>query len=109
MLKKKELYMAVPDFQAMMNPVLDIYTQNDSELRPRDIENEVAERFNLTEEERNEMIPSNIETVLRNRVSWAVYYLFRAGLLERPKRGYYKLLISVKMKINQIKQLMWNI
>lgn len=83
--------MAVPDFQAMMNPVLDIYTQNGSELRPRDIEKEVAERFNLTEEERNEMIPSNIETVLRNRVSWAVYYLFRAGLLERPKRGYYRI------------------
>ena len=83
--------MAVPDFQSMMNPVLDIYTQNGSELRPRDIENEVAERFNLTEEERNEMIPSNIETVLRNRVSWAVYYLFRAGLLERPKRGYYRI------------------
>lgn len=40
--------MAVPDFQSMMNPVLDIYTQNGSELRPRDIENEVAERFNLT-------------------------------------------------------------
>lgn len=83
--------MAVPDFQSMMNPVLDIYTQNGSELRPRDIENEVAERFNLTEEERNEMIPSNIETVLRNRVSWAVYYLFRADLLERPKRGYYRI------------------
>ena len=90
-LKKKELDMAVPDFQSMMNPVLDIYTQNGSELRPRDIENEVAERFNLTEEERNEMIPSNIETVLRNRVSWAVYYLFRAGLLERLKRGYYRI------------------
>ena len=45
----------------------------------------------MTEEECNEMIPSNIETVLRNRVSWAVYYLFRAGLLERPKRGYYRI------------------
>ena len=30
--------MTVPDFQSMMNPVLDIYTQNGSELRPRDIE-----------------------------------------------------------------------
>ena len=38
--------MDVPDFQKMMNPVLDIYTKNGSELRPRDIENKVAERFN---------------------------------------------------------------
>lgn len=83
--------MAIPDFQAMMNPVLNIYEQSGVEIRPRDIEEQIAEIFNMSDEDKRQMIPSNIETVLRNRVSWAVYYLFRAGLLDRPKRGYYKI------------------
>ena len=83
--------MAVPDFQSLMNPVLNLYEKKNVELRPRDIEDEIAELFNLSEEDKNQMIPSNIETILRNRVNWAVYYLFRAGLLDRPKRGYYKI------------------
>lgn len=83
--------MAVPDFQSLMNPVLNLYEKKNAELRPRDIEDEIAELFNLSEEDKNEMIPSNIEKILRNRVNWAVYYLFRAELLDRPKRGYYKI------------------
>ena len=83
--------MAVPAFQSLMNPVLNLYEKKNVELRPRDIENEIAELFNLSEEDKKEMIPSNIETILRNRVNWAVYYLFRAGLLDRPKRGFYKI------------------
>lgn len=83
--------MAVPDFQSLMNPVLILYEKKNVELRPRDIEDEIAKLFNLSEEDKNQMIPSNIETILRNRVNWAVYYLFRAGLLDRSKRGYYKI------------------
>ena len=83
--------MAVPDFQSLMNPILNLYEKKNVELRPRDIEDEIAKLFNLSEEDKKEMIPSNIETILRNRVNWAVYYLFRAGLLDRPKRGFYKI------------------
>ena len=83
--------MAVPDFQSLMNPVLKIYEKRNAELRPHDIEDEIADLFNLSEKDKNEMIPSNTQTVLHNRVAWAVCYLFRAGLLEKPKRGYYKI------------------
>lgn len=42
-------------------------------MRPQD---EIAELFNLSEEDKIEMIPSNIETILRNRVNWAfIIYL----------------------------------
>lgn len=61
--------MAIPDFQEMMNPVLSIYEKCGTEIRPRDIENEIATIFNLSDEDLQQMIPSNIETVLRNRVS----------------------------------------
>lgn len=55
--KKKELNMDVPDFQTMMNPVLDIYTKNGSELRPRDMKMKLLK--DLIEEERHEVIPNN--------------------------------------------------
>ena len=83
--------MAVPDFQSLMNPVLNLYEKKNVELRPHDIEDEIAELLNLSEEDKNKMIPSKIETTLHNRVKWSVYYLFRAGLLEKPKRGYYQI------------------
>ncbi len=83
--------MSVPDFQSLMNPVLNLYEKKNVELRPKDIEDEIAELLNLSEEDKNQMIPSNIETILRNRIKWTVYYLFRAGFLVRPKRGYYKI------------------
>ena len=41
--------MAVPDFQSLMNPVLNLYEKKNVELRPRDIEDEIAELFNLSE------------------------------------------------------------
>ncbi|HET9592995.1 MAG TPA: restriction endonuclease, partial [Solirubrobacterales bacterium] len=51
----------------------------------------LADHFNLTEEDRAERIPSGRVTTLQNRVGWAAMYLFRAGLLERPRRAHYRI------------------
>ena len=83
--------MSIPSFEAFLKPALQIYAKNKKEIRPRDIQDEIAMFFNFTEEEKKEMLPSNKETVLKNRTQWAVYYLFRAGLVERTNRGYYKI------------------
>ena len=83
--------MSIPSFEAFLKPALQIYAKNKNEIRPRDIQDEIAMFFNFTEEEKKEMLPSNKETVLKNRTQWAVYYLFRAGLVERTNRGYYKI------------------
>ena len=37
------------------------------------------------------MLPSGRQTVFANRVNWAVIYMERAGLLERVRRGVYRL------------------
>ncbi len=83
--------MPIPSFEVFLKPALQIYAKNKNEIKPKDIENEIAEIFNFTEEEKQEMLPSKTETVLKNRIQWAVYYLFRAGLVERVNRGYYKI------------------
>ncbi|MFM7129422.1 MAG: restriction endonuclease, partial [bacterium] len=43
--------------------------------------------FGLTEEERKAVIPSNQQTYISNRVSWARSHMRAAGLIENPKRG----------------------
>ncbi len=83
--------MSIPSFEAFLKPALQIYAKNKNEIRPKDIQNEISKVFNFTEEEKKEMLPSKTETVLKNRIQWAVYYLFRAGLVERTNRGYYKI------------------
>lgn len=35
------------------------------------------------------MLPSGTQSTLQNRVNWALYDMFRAGLLDRPKKGHY--------------------
>ena len=58
-----------------------------SEIRER-----VANAEGLTSQDVQEMLPSGRQTVLVNRVSWAVLDMERAGLLERVRRGVYRLL-----------------
>lgn len=49
----------------------------------------LAKHFKLTEDEQNEVLPSGSQRRWHNRANWACYDLFRAGLLDRPKRGIY--------------------
>lgn len=83
--------MAVPDFQSLMLPALRSLAGGEatpiSEIRVR-----VADAEGLTPQDVQEMLPSGRQTVLTNRVSWAVLDMERAGLLERVRRGVYRLL-----------------
>lgn len=45
----------------------------------------LSNEFNLTNEERNRLKPSGGETILKNRLGWAVFYLKKAGLLDKKK------------------------
>ena len=50
-----------------------------------------ANKFSITEEERKKRVPSGVMPVLNNRVSWTLFYLRKAGLLETTRRGFYKI------------------
>jgi restriction system protein len=45
----------------------------------------------LSDEERNELLPSGGQGVFNNRVHWARTYLKQAGLLDAPRRGYFQI------------------
>lgn len=78
--------MSIPDFQSVMLPLLQILGDCQDHVM-RDVQNAVADKFKLTEEERKEMLPSGQTTVIANRVGWAKTHLKNAGVLEQPKRG----------------------
>lgn len=60
-----------------------------TEQRVRDAVTSISDALNLTDEERNETIPSGQTTLISSRVAWAVTYLVQAGLLKRPRRGHF--------------------
>jgi restriction system protein len=51
----------------------------------------LADEFNLSREEREQLLSSGQQTVIRNRAGWARTYLKKAGLLESPRRGYFRI------------------
>lgn len=80
--------MAIPDYQTLMLPVLKLAAQG--ETRVPDAAQKIADHFNLSDEEREEMLPSNRQRVLHNRIHWAKFYMSKAGLIESPKRGLFR-------------------
>ncbi len=82
--------MAVPDYQKFMFPILRIASDG-AEHSTGEVHDTLAEQFSLREEDKNELLPSGTQSKLKNRVSWAVIYLTKAGLLERPGRGRFRI------------------
>jgi restriction system protein len=83
--------MAIPTFQMVMLPLLKYCADNPKEHRLDELINIIIKHFQLTEEERNQLLPSGKQEIIDNRVGWARSHLKIAGLLEDPKRGYVKI------------------
>ncbi len=82
--------MPIPQFQEFMTPALKAL-QDGSEKHRSKIEDFVAPILGLTPEERQELLPSGQKPIVRNRLHWALYFMYRAGLVDRPKRATYKI------------------
>lgn len=84
----------IPNYQEFMRPFLQIafkaYNNGQvNEVKLRDVISQLAEQFNLTDEERTETLPSGKQSVLDNRVGWARTYLTKAGLLDVTRRAHF--------------------
>jgi restriction system protein len=82
--------MAIPDFQAIMLPLLQ-FSADRTEFLLREAIDGLAEKFNLTEVEKKELLPSGLQATFSNRVSWARTYMSKAGLLESTRRGCFRI------------------
>lgn len=80
----------IPDYQTLMRPVLALL--RDGEMRrSRQVKDAMADAFNLTTEERAELLPSGRQRTIDNRVGWALTYLAQSDLVERPSRGHVRI------------------
>lgn len=58
-------------------------------MQVKDLQTPLANHFKLTPEEVNAIYNSGNGNVFRDRISWALSYLFMSKLIEKPKRGEY--------------------
>ena len=78
----------IPDYQTLMRPVLELAASG-GEVRMRDAYDTIADAFDLTADERAELLPSGRQRTIANRVHWAKTYLKQAGLVRSTRRGHF--------------------
>lgn len=76
----------IPDFQSVMLPYLDLLADG-REMSVKEATQALADHFSLTAEQREEMMPSGVQTIFGNRTAWAKTHLKQAGLLSNAVRG----------------------
>ena len=82
--------MAIPGFQSIMLPLLKLARDGETH-KFRDAVSKLSEHFELTKDEIEELLRSGRQSRFQNRVGWARTYLSKAGLLESPKRGSFRI------------------
>ncbi|ORJ59860.1 restriction endonuclease [Geothermobacter hydrogeniphilus] len=82
--------MTIPDYQALMLPLL-VLASDGKVHAIRDAREQIAANLELTNEEREELLPSGRQPVFDNRIAWAKTYLLQAGLLNAPRRAHFQI------------------
>ena len=82
--------MSVPDYQALMFPILRLAGDKQEHSLAEAIDR-LGIEFKLTDGERRELLPSGRQSKFDNRVGWALTYLKKAGLLESTARGRFRI------------------
>lgn len=79
---------SVPPYHVLMLPLLKVMSEG-KEMTTNQTKDAVAKYLGLTEEALVERLESGTQTTFDNRMGWARTYLFKAGLLDRPRRAIY--------------------
>ena len=82
--------MAIPDFQSLMLPLLK-FAADGKEHAAREATDSLSQLFQLSDEEKEQLLPSGQQTIIGNRVYWALTHLKHGGILESTRRGYFKI------------------
>jgi restriction system protein len=93
--------MAMPTFQDIMLPILRL-AMDGNNLTVKDSVDHVEELFSLSDEEKQERVPSGKQRTIYNRVTWAITHIRKAGLIEPyGKRGNYKITADGKELLSE--------
>jgi restriction system protein len=91
--------MPIPDYQSIMLPLLK-YASDQKQHSVKQAYEDLANEFNLTTEEKNELLPSGTQQIYKNRIGWARTYLSGDGgidgIIKEDKLGLDLIYIQAK-------------
>ena len=82
--------MVVPDYQTLKLPILK-FLGDGQEHTLRETVEATAAAQGLSEEDLKELLPSGKQRTIDNRVGWAITYMSKAKLIERPRKGIHRI------------------
>ena len=77
----------IPSMNEVMLPCLQLLAKGATNAR--DCLTGLKVQFALSDEQMTETIPSGLRTRIFDRADWAIFHMMKAGLVDRPKRGFY--------------------
>jgi restriction system protein len=80
--------MAIPDFQALMRPLL-AFAADGAEKSTKGATESLAKELKLSDDELHHLLPSGKQSTFGNRVHWARFYLDKAGAIKRTRRAHF--------------------
>lgn len=83
--------MPVPTYDMFIEPVLRYLASHANGAPARDVHEAAATSLGLADSDRQELLPSGVQPVYKNRAGWAHDRLKRAGLSSSPRRGFWQL------------------
>lgn len=87
---RDDRYVAIPDYQSLMLPLLKLASDEQEHTISQTVD-ALAKEFNISEQERQALLPSGSEGIFENRVRWARTYLKKAGMIEATGRGRFRI------------------
>lgn len=79
--------MTLPTYDQFIEPILRFLAKHPEGARARHVAEAAADALDLTQEQREQRLPSAAQPVFRNRAGWAHDRLKRHGLSTSPQRG----------------------
>lgn len=79
--------MPVPKFHELTLPILQLLADGQTR-HVREIHDALAHKLGLSDEDLAIILPSGTQTRFYNRTTWAITYLQKSGLLDKPQRAH---------------------
>jgi len=84
---REEVGSMIPSYEDLMLPMLK-FLSDGREHPMKEVEDYLADQFNVTEAERLQRYETSGAPIFKARTSWARTYMFKAKLIDVPRRGY---------------------
>jgi restriction system protein len=78
--------MAIPDFQSFMLPLMQLVSDGNIHSIT-DVYEALANKLEISDDDRQQLLPSGKQKTYKNRIGWAATHLKKARLLDKPTRA----------------------